>query len=111
MPEPGPAAYLLEFLWDFGPAEHNGMGAVPVGYAQLQAWQQAMGLRLSPWESATLRHLSCAYCAELATASDPYAAAPGSAHETGQQAAQRRRRISNGMADMLRSAKAQRRRR
>lgn len=102
VPDAGPAAYLLEYLWDFGPAEHNGMGLVPIGYSQINAWQQVTGLQLSPWESATLRQLSCSYCAELATATDPMAAAPGSAHETPEQAAERRGRVSGALSSMLR---------
>jgi len=104
MPDPGPAAYLLGIFRDVGPVRNEGMGPFPLGYGDLFAWQQCMGVQLSPWEAGVLCDLSRAYCSELSTAADPQAAAPGSSSETRKQAIQRRERVSNGLGAMLRAA-------
>ena len=104
MPDPGPAAYLLGVFFDVGPVRSEGMGPFPLGYSDLQAWQQCMGVRLSPWEVGVLRDLSRAYCGELGAAADPQVAAPGSSAETPKQALQRRERVSKGLGAMLRAA-------
>ena len=104
MPDPGPAAYLLGIFFDIGPVRSEGMGPFPVGYADLLAWQQCMGVQLSPWEVGVLRDLSLAYCGELSAAADPQVAAPGSGSETLEQQTQRRERVSKGLGGMLRAA-------
>ena len=104
MPDPGPAAYLLGIFRDVGPVRSEGMGPFPLGYADLLAWQQCMGVQLSPWEVGVLRDLSRAYCNELVASADPQVAAPGSGAETQKQAATRRERVSKGLGAMLRAA-------
>ena len=104
MPDPGPAAYLLGIFWDVGPALSEGMGPFAVGYGELRAWQECMGVQLSPWEAGVLRDLSREYCHELRSAADPQVAAPGSRAETREQAVQRRERVSKGLGAMLRAA-------
>lgn len=103
--DPGPAAYLLDFFREIGPMHLTAMGSVPIGYEQIDAWQRVSGLRLSPWEAATLRELSCAYSIEKALGANPLAAAPGGVVEAPEQKLERRGRVSNGLAQMLRSFK------
>lgn len=107
MPEldPGPAAYLLDFLYEIGPMHFTAMGEVPIGYEQIDAWQRVTGSQLSPWEAATLCELSCAYGNEKALGANPLAAAPGGMVETPEQVLERRERVSSGLAQMLRSFK------
>nr|KAJ8744646.1 hypothetical protein H9T68_11680 [Delftia sp. PS-11] len=103
MPDPGPAEYLLDIFFDVGPVLYTPMGEAPFGYDQLEAWQRCHGVRLTPWEARTLRDMSLAYAGEKALAADPGAAAPGSAHETDEQAVERRARVSKSLAQQLRA--------
>ncbi|WP_312593993.1 hypothetical protein [Comamonas terrigena] len=80
----------------------SGMGPLPLGYEQLQAWQRQMGVELTPWEARTVQRLSRAYCGELAAAADPRAAAPGSADESPEQAEERRDLVACRLGDSLR---------
>lgn len=63
--------YLVGYLFDVGPVTATGMGAAPVTYAELNAWQQATGIELCAWEASTLRLLSLAYLAATQAAEDP----------------------------------------
>lgn len=67
---------LLAWLFDAGPTLPGFSGPAPLTAAELQAWQAGQGLRLTPWQERTLRHLSRAYVAELFTAAAPDAPAP-----------------------------------
>ncbi|MDR2325497.1 MAG: hypothetical protein LBE51_08880 [Acidovorax sp.] len=103
LPDAGPAGYLLRVLFDVGPLQSGGMGAAPLDYVQLQAWQQCHGTRLSPWEAEQLRWLSCEYFRELQRGEDPNAAAPGSLDETPEQQQDRRERVNKGLGARLRA--------
>jgi hypothetical protein len=103
LPDPGPAGYLLCVFFDVGPLQPGGMGAVPLDYVQLHAWQQCHGTRLSPWEAEQLRVLSCEYFREQRRAEDPLAAAPGSVDEAPEQQSERRERVSQGLGVRLRA--------
>lgn len=103
LPDPGPAAYLAGILFDVGPLQAGAMSFVPLDYVQINAWAAGHAQPLSPWESETLRALSRAYHHELARAEDPAAAMPGSAHESPEQAAERRERVSKGLGVALRA--------
>lgn len=106
LPDPGPAGYLLRVLFDAGPLQSGGMGAVPLDYVQLHAWQQCHGERLTPWEAELLRMLSCEYFREQLRAEDPIASAPGSVDEAPEQQSERRERVSQGLGDRLRAMAA-----
>lgn len=82
------------------------MGAVPLDYVQLHAWQQCHGERLTPWEAELLRMLSCEYFREQLRAEDPIASAPGSVDEAPEQQSERRERVSQGLGDRLRAMAA-----
>lgn len=75
-PLPDGGRYLLDYLLEVGPATGTGMGAVPVSYQELQAWQEQTGLALWPWEVQTLRRLSREYVSETHAAASPAAKAP-----------------------------------
>lgn len=68
--------YLLNYLFEIGPVLHGGMGGIPLTNAEIDAWQRNMSIRLSPWESRALHHLSRIYLAEHQAASDPKRSAP-----------------------------------
>ncbi|MDH1700272.1 hypothetical protein [Comamonas terrigena] len=102
LPELEGECYLLDVLFDVGPCMPSGMGPLPLGYEQLQAWQRQMGVELTPWEARTVQRLSRAYCGELAAAANPDAAAPGSADESPEHAEERRERVAGRLGDSLR---------
>lgn len=82
-PLPG-AAHLLRHFEGAGRALYSGMGAAPLTHGELRAYQHNSGVALNPWEIATLRRMSEAWCAELQRADDPAATPPyiESLHET-----------------------------
>ena len=56
--------HIVERLVEIGLTEAAGMGSGPIGWATINAWQDAVGIRLAPWECRLLRRLSVAYVAE-----------------------------------------------
>ncbi|MEO7494722.1 MAG: hypothetical protein ABIT83_17550 [Massilia sp.] len=60
MPSPGNAEYLLAHLWAVGPTS----GDAAISSTELRNYQDNMGIKLSPWECATLRRLSIDYLNE-----------------------------------------------
>lgn len=58
---PVDAAYLLDYLFEIGPTMSGVMGSGPITFQELQAWQEQIGVELSPWEVRTLRYLSSEY--------------------------------------------------
>ncbi len=102
LPELEGECYLLDVLFDVGPCLPSGMGPLPLGYEQLRAWQQQMGVEFTPWEARTVQRLSRAYCGELAAAANPDAAAPGSADESPEQTEERRGKVADRLGQSLR---------
>jgi hypothetical protein len=68
LPSAGLAAYLVDYLFEAGPVVSNAMGAQPLGWPDLAAWQQGTGIELQPWEARALRHLSTVYLASAQAA-------------------------------------------
>lgn len=56
--------YLIGYLYEVGPTVAAGMGAGPVTFTEISAWQAARGFELQPWEARLLRRLSIDYLAE-----------------------------------------------
>lgn len=75
MPPVEHGKYLLKYLHKVGPSMGTGMGAIPLTFGELQAWQQQTGLDLQPWEVETLRRLSSDYVLETHRAAS-FAAMP-----------------------------------
>lgn len=69
-------AHLLLHWHEMGRCQGAGMGPVPTGWSELQAWQAATGHPLQPWEARLLIGLSRAYTEELAAGADPMRPAP-----------------------------------
>lgn len=92
-------AYLVEYLYEVGPALQGGFGPAALTHGELRAWQDNVGLELQPWECRALIHLSKAYCAEFAAATDPAAPAPWVAPE---MAPEEKRRVSDDLRDSMR---------
>ena len=64
MPPFDDGEYLIAYLYELGPTVAAGMGAGPVTFAEMAAWQVARGFELEPWEARLLRRLSVDYLAE-----------------------------------------------
>lgn len=61
---PNPAPHLVDRLVELGLTEAAGMGAAPVSWSTIGAWQSVTGIELAPWEARLLRQLSVEYLAE-----------------------------------------------
>ena len=73
---PNPAPHIVDRLVEIGLTEAAGMGAGPLSWAAIVAWQTATGVRLPPWEARLIRRLSLDYVAESHRAEDETCVAP-----------------------------------
>lgn len=71
MPPAGPAAYLVSYLLEVGPAMVAGMGRGPITWQEMEAWQRTTGTTLQAWEGRLLRRLSHDYIGTVMDATDP----------------------------------------
>ena len=61
------ARYLIDYLYEIGPTQ----GEAPLSHAELQAWQQNIGITLQQWELRLLKRLSLEYLGSWREATDP----------------------------------------
>lgn len=61
---PNPAPHIVDRLVEIGLTEAAGMGAGPLAWQSIAAWQQVTGIHLPPWEARLIRRLSVEYLAE-----------------------------------------------
>lgn len=54
----------------------GGLGAAPIGWRDLSAWQEITGVDLMAWEARALRQLSAEYVGASQDAKDPSAPPP-----------------------------------
>ena len=78
---PNPLPHLVGWFVEIGISEANGMGASPLSWGEINEWQRATGVALSPWEARLIRRLSTEYLAESRKAESenhpaPWRAAP-----------------------------------
>lgn len=90
--------YLIELLFEIGPAQPMPMGS-PVAISELEiaAWQANRGIRLTAWEAAVIRRLSHDYANALAKASQ--ASCPPFYMSPERLSAERRDKIGKAMSD------------
>lgn len=67
---PCPLPHMIERLTEIGLTSSNGMGTVPLSWAEIAAWQTNTHIALSPWEARLIRALSAAYVAESRSAEE-----------------------------------------
>lgn len=61
-PNPDP---VISARWlEIGPTEAAGMGAGPISWPTIKAWQDVMGTALTRWEARLIQKLSQAYLKE-----------------------------------------------
>jgi hypothetical protein len=53
------------------------MGAAPIGWQDLIAWQSQTGIALQPWEARIIRQASREYVSQMAEAMKPECPPPG----------------------------------
>lgn len=61
LPDVGHATYVAEYWYGTGMVGSGFSGAIPITSQDINAWSQAMSLRLSPWEHATIKAMSSGY--------------------------------------------------
>lgn len=76
---PNPMPHFILWFTEVGMVEAAGMGAAPLSWREIEAWQRAVGIRLTPWQARTMRSLSVSYLAqksksELTTDPAPWSA-------------------------------------
>ena len=97
MPPLGQAGrQIVEHLLECGPALSGAMGAVPLTYGEIAAYQQAAGVDLTPWEARMLRRASLAYVSATRDAEAPDAPAPWVSNTE-----VRRERIAQGIRNVF----------
>lgn len=65
-----PLPYLVDYLFEVGPASSGGFGPAPITHVELLAWQENMRRRLQPWEIVMLRQLSSQWVAQAQQAEE-----------------------------------------
>ncbi len=91
-------AYLIEILFEVGPAKPMGMGgSIGIDEIDLAAWMSNQNVQLTPWEAQTVRRLSHEYAAMLSASSEPNTPAPWS--DAKMLTDEMREKISNAMSD------------
>lgn len=91
-------AYLVEILFEVGPAKPIGMGgSVAIDEVDLAAWMANQCVTLTPWEAKAVRQLSREYAAMLAEAAEPNTPPPWL--DPAIMTAERREKISKAMSD------------
>lgn len=76
LPDAGVAGYLSGYLFECGPVAYGAMGALPLSWHDIAAWQQALGIDLAAWEAKALRRLSSDYIAQCQLSEEPDCPAP-----------------------------------
>jgi len=61
---PNQAPHIVDHLIEMGLTEAAEMGAGPLSWREIAAWQENTCVQLEPWEARLIRHLSKAYLAE-----------------------------------------------
>jgi len=61
---PNPAPHIVNALLDIGLVQATAMGAAPLSWQEIEAWQRLTRSPLSPVEARLIRRLSTEYLAE-----------------------------------------------
>ena len=79
------ADYIIKYLFDVGPVQSGGMGAIPLTCQEIQSWQDQSGIELQPWEFNFIRKLSSDYLIESQKSEKPDYPAPYQPDVTSEQ--------------------------
>lgn len=100
MPE-APLPYLVDYLFEVGPAQGGGMGPAPISQLELAAWQWNMQRRLQPWEVSMLRRMSVLWIDAAMKAEDPNCPPPWDGETV---TAEEKRSVAFSLRDALRGS-------
>lgn len=64
MPPVDGGTHVLDYFFEIGPLMSAGFGPGPITHTEINAWQELLGIELSPWEFRLIRRLSLEYLAE-----------------------------------------------
>lgn len=53
--------YILGYLFEMGPTIPGSMGASPLTFSEIEAWQRVVAIDLQPFEAQLIRRLSVEY--------------------------------------------------
>lgn len=84
---PNPMPHLVDRLIEMGLTEAGGMGAAPLSWLTIDAWQRVTGVTIAPWEARLIRRLSTDYLAMSRAAESENCPAPWRAPITAEQRA------------------------
>lgn len=70
------AEYLVLLFYELGICEQGDNGSKVLSWKEINAWQESMNRKLTPWEIGLLRDMSKAYVSELYAATDKYRVKP-----------------------------------
>lgn len=76
LPELDAGEYLVDAMFRLSPARQTGMGEVPSGWPEIDAFARQTGRISEPWEAETLFAMCRAYTTERAAGADPTEVAP-----------------------------------
>lgn len=62
--------HVIERWTEVGLTGSNGMAATPLSWGEINEWQRATSIRISPWEARLIRSLSIAYIAQSRLSED-----------------------------------------
>ena len=82
---PNPMPHVIERLIEIGMSEAAGMGAAPLSWTTMEAWQRITGIMLDPWEARLIRRLSSDYLAMSRQADSETCPSPWRAPITAEQ--------------------------
>jgi len=71
LPETGADQCLLDWLFEAGAMRWTESGPRGLAWSDLHAWQIMTQTALTPWQAATIHHLSAAYASSAGAALDP----------------------------------------
>lgn len=75
---------------------------MPITQGEIRSWQENTGIRLTPWEARTLRHLSREYLSELIAGEEPNRPMPAAEEPTPEEVAEKARRTADDMRASIR---------
>lgn len=76
MPDIEPYGYIIELLYEIGPYKTGFNGPEPIGWTDIESWDNLTKYGLKPWEARTIRSLSVQMTNTMSQASDPHMPAP-----------------------------------
>lgn len=82
---PNPAPLFTDRLIELGLTQAAGMGAGPISWSELDAWQRQTRVAIEPWEARLLRRLSTIYLAESRKAESENCPPPWRTHVTARE--------------------------